>query len=529
MKKLPIGIQNIREILEEGYVYVDKTSFAHQLIKTGKHYFMSRPRRFGKSLFLDTLKEIFKGNKELFKHCIIYQSDYDWQAYPVIHLDFYKTDHRSALAFEESLKRSLKEIAETHHLTITTPTVQEGLAHLVKQLYNKHQQPVVILIDEYDNPIIENLENPTTAQEIRDLLKKFYGMLKSTDEYLKFTFTAGITKFSKVSLFSGPNNLDDISMDDTYATMMGYTEAELEEVFAAHVQAIAHEQDSTAKEVFSAIKYWYNGYRFSEAASYVYNPFSTLKFIRTKRVESHWYASGTPSFLIEQIEKYPKDLVPLNGTTVTKSKLSDVSSVEHIDLTALMYQTGYLTIKGYRNNRYQLGFPNEEVRMAFIESLVNHFSTINREIADRCYDILENQQPALFFEQVKTIMASFPYNLFSRAQEQTYHGMLLGIISGMGIEVVAEKATNLGRIDIVLELPNTFYVMELKLDSSAEVALAQVHEKRYYEAFLRQGKEVALIGINFSSEERNVADWQGELRNEAGQLIRSLGDEKVDG
>ncbi|MEL7063906.1 MAG: AAA family ATPase, partial [Bacteroidota bacterium] len=279
MKKLPIGIQSIRHILTEGYVYVDKTQFALELIENRKHCFFSRPRRFGKSLFLSTLKEIFGGNKELFKGYHIYDSDYDWQPHPVLHLDFYRIPSHDPITFQESLKRKLQGLAKAHQLSIETPTPEEGLEALVTSLSTNH--PVVVLVDEYDSPIIKNLNNLKVAEQNRELLQNFFGTLKSQEEHIRFTFVTGISKFSQVSLFSGANHLKDITMIPQYAGMMGYTEEELRQYFDEHLQAIVQERSAqgqpvTKQDVLAEIKAWYNGYRFSKGDTCVYNPFSTL-------------------------------------------------------------------------------------------------------------------------------------------------------------------------------------------------------------------------------------------------------------
>src|SRR3990167_6603492 len=322
MKKLPVGIQSIEEIIRDGYIYVDKTQFAKKLITEGKYYFLSRPRRFGKSLFLNTLEEILSGNKELFKECQIYESDYDWQIYPVIFFDFSLIANRDPIEFKESLKRKLQNIGTEYGLSITAPTVQEGLEALVVGL-SKENNRVVILIDEYDQPIINNLKHLEIAEQNRDLLKDFFGTIKGLDKYLKFTFFTGVSKFSQVSLFSGPNNLTDITMDPEYGEMMGYTEEEVKQSFNKHIQSITKERNllgkkTSEREILDEIRQWYNGYRFSERESSVYNPYSTLRFLAQGKTESYWYSTGTPSFLIDQVKKHPQAAIPLSGTTTLK-------------------------------------------------------------------------------------------------------------------------------------------------------------------------------------------------------------------
>ncbi|MEO1300995.1 MAG: AAA family ATPase [Bacteroidota bacterium] len=526
MSPLPIGIQSIHKILQQGYLYVDKTQFAYNLIHSGTpHYFLSRPRRFGKSLFLSTLAAILQGEKDLFAGCAIAQSNYDWKRYPTILLDFYALDTRNAMAFEASAKRHLKSRAQRQGVTIETPTAAEGLESLVLQtFYKNNQTPVVVLIDEYDKPIIHNLCKPEEVEPLRELLSDFFGILKSLDHYLKFTFITGVSKFSKVSLFSGPNNLKDITMHPRYAAITGYTEQELTQVFDEYIQDIAQNRGMTKGEVLTEIKRWYNGYRFSEEEIYVYNPFSTLNFMDERQPQSYWYSSGTPSFLIKQLQKHPETLVPLTGATARKSELTDISGLETLDLKALMFQTGYLTITGYheRAQQYTLSFPNQEVQEAFMDSLVSHFAPHNTRIRNACYEALVQCEPTAFFAQVQTDIAAFPNLFFSRAQESTYHMVLLGLMRGMGLTVTAEVLTHLGRLDLVVDMPHIIYILELKLDKSPQEALDQMQQKHYCQPYLRQDKQVGLLGVQFSSQVRNLTGWLGMLLDAEGNLIRYL-------
>ncbi|WP_194846859.1 ATP-binding protein [Candidatus Neptunochlamydia vexilliferae] len=522
MKKLPIGIQNIREIIEENYIYVDKTRFAHQLISSGKHYFLARPRRFGKSLFLNTLEEIFKGSKELFQGCYIEQSNYDWKEYPVVYLDFSQFDNSSSEQLKKDLAEKLEETAQVHQLTIKAPSIQSKLRKLIEGLAKKER--VVVLVDDYDKPIIDHLKNVEQAIENRDLLQRFFATLKSLDRYLKFIFTTGVSKFSQVSLFSAQNNLNDITMDPRYGAMMGYTVEELALNFEAHIDAIAKEENRKKEEIFAALKIWYNGYRFTKEKTPVYNPFSTLKYMDKKELEPYWYSTGTPSFLIHQVQKHPQSMVPLIGTTATKNELSNINDFDKIHLPALMFQTGYLTIDTYNptTNRYHLTFPNKEVQEAFLNSLVKYFTTINPTVSSKCQQILETHQLTLFFNEIRSMLASFPYQLFVKATEATYQSVLLGILKGMELEVEAEQATNIGRSDLVIQMEKTTYILELKLNAPPEQALAQIHDRKYFERYTQKGKEIALIGVTFSSESRTISSWKGELLSTDGDRVQPL-------
>ena len=535
MKKLPIGIQSIREILEEDQVYVDKTKFILSLIRSGKHYFMSRPRRFGKSLFLDTLREIFKGNQKLFEGYAIHERGYNWQEYPVIYFDFSQVANRNPDEFEASLKRTLENEAQINGFSIEAPTVQEGLKALIVGLSSKYKSKVVVLTDEYDKPLVDRLYDFDVARGNRDILQSFFGTLKSLDRELRFTFTTGISKFSQVSLFSGFNNLKDLTMNPEFADMMGYTEEELRVCFTPHLQAIAKErsllleEQVTKKEVLEEVRKWYNSYRFSEREISVYNPFSTLNFLQDKKAEGYWYSTGTPSFLIDQLKKHSKSMVSLDGAKATKEELMDISRLDEIDLTALMYQTGYFTIKEYNpiSKRYHLGLPNEEVRSAFINSLVQNFTPItNLRSSQETVKALEGHNPSLLFKQIEIGISSFAYQVFVDAKERTYQAILLSMLYGMGFDPLSERTTNTGRIDVVLEVPKTTYILELKLNDSAEKALKQIHEKKYFKPYTHKGKQIVIIGANFSSELRNVSDWKGELLSESGEKIKDILPEK---
>ena len=542
MKKLPIGIQNIETILKNGtYVYVDKTPFLLQLIEgDAPYYFLSRPRRFGKSLLINTLAEVFKGNKSLFKECAIYHTEYDWQPYPVVLIDFYEIDTRNAIALEESIKRYLHTLSRSLGVEIETPTAAEGLKSLILQLREKYQQPVVVLVDEYDKPILRNLGRQPTLEEIRVILEDFFGMLKSLGGALRFTFMTGVSRFSKVSLFTAPNNLEDITMDPTYATMLGNTEEELVKAFDEHIQLITQQKQVEQAEVLADIKQWYNGYRFSEAAAYVYNPFSTLKYMKLKKPKSYWYASGTPSFLVKELQNYPAGYIPLEELRVSESELMDSSTVEAMDVKALMFQTGYLTIEDYDDfgRLYALTFPNQEVREAFVDSLAKQFAPHIASFSQICYQALESMHLLPFFEAIEQTLSGFPYWLFSRERaeeaseqtssprERTYHMILLSLLKGMGCSVAAEVPTNRGRIDLLLQTQGLTYIIEVKLYRSAEESLKQIHARGYHTPYLNQGKRVVLLGLNFSSTVRNVHGWLGEVLDHQGATIRYLNPNK---
>ncbi len=526
MKQLPTGIQSLHKILNDnGLLYVDKTHYIKQLIDKGSpHYFMSRPRRFGKSLFVSTLEEIFEGNRDLFKGLAIYNSDYTWAKYPVLHLDFSLIEDQTPEAFRDGLLDMLEDFATQHKLKVTGSSLQSTLMRLIKALAEKYNR-VVILVDEYDKPIINHLTNLTIANQNRDLLRDFFGTLKGLDAYIKFTFITGVSKFSQVSLFSGPNYLTDITMEPEYATMMGYTEEEIQFYFKPYVHRIAQDQNRTENQIFEELKAWYNGYFFARDSKSVYNPYSTLNYMERGAAESYWYRSGTPSFLIDQVKKHPQSVVPLSGATALKSTLSDINNFERINLTALMFQTGYLTISGHdkENDVYHLDFPNKEVRSAFFNSLVEDFAEVDPTLvitqSKYLRTTLENHHINEFIQIINSYFAKVPYELFIKAQESFYHALFLTFLERSGIHTMAEVSTNIGRIDLVAHVSNITYVFELKLNKSADAALDQAQTNRYKERFSRGKNTTIVIGINFSSTQRNIADWKAKHFSPLGKLL----------
>ena len=536
MKNLPIGIQNIQEIITDGYIYVDKTQFALELIKKGKHYFLSRPRRFGKSVFVSTLEEIFRGNKALFEGCHIAASNYDWKPYPVLYLDFANMANQTPEELKVDLRDALNTTGEEEDIEVVKPSLQSQLKALIKALASKER--VVVLIDEYDKPLIDNLHNLEVAEGNRRLLQDFFGALKSLDKHIEFTFITGVSKFSKVSLFSGANHLKDISMDARYAAMMGYTQEELIEYFGQHIQAIAQEKNqqgepSTKAEVLAEIKDWYNGYRFSKSETYVYNPFSTLNYLDEKEANSYWFATATPTFLVEELKKRPQEVTSLSQMLATQKDLSDISKITRITLPALLFQTGYFTIQNYnvKLNAYQLDFPNKEVREAFFGSILEELAEGELKfldvscMAEKVQESLSTLALETFVEIINDHFARIPYQVYDYAKEGLYQAIFMICLELSGIHTQGEVATNKGRIDVLCQLADMFYIFELKVDQEAAIAMRQAVNQQYSQRCRHQGKQIVVMGVNFSSKKRNIDTWQGELLDENGTLIRKLAPE----
>jgi hypothetical protein len=511
MRKLPIGIQTLRELIERNYLYVDKTKDIYHLFGSGgKYYFLSRPRRFGKSLLISTLKEIFSGNKELFKGLWIYDK-IEWETFPVIHIDFSRLNYKTPERLEETLGRLMDDIARSYGISLDPRRYyNEKFDELIVKLSAKGK--VVILIDEYDRPIIDRIDDMKTAGANRDILKEFYGILKPADEYLRFVFITGVSKFSRVSVFSGLNNLEDITIDDHYATMLGYTQEDLLIYFSDRLKEM--EKNSIKREALAAdIKNWYNGYSW-DGKNFVYNPFSVLSFFKKGQFGNYWFASGTPSFLVKLLRERKKDLREYERYPVGDYVLESYE-IENLETTSLLFQTGYLTIKEKSIDRsgnieYILAYPNKEVRDSFIRHLFSGYT--GKELAEgdniirQLTAALKAEQFDHFFEIVKSLFASISYNIFIEEREAYYHSIMYMIFRLMEVAVQTEVQTNTGRIDAAVETDEQIMIFEFKI-GTADEALEQIKEKKYFEKFLSSSKKITLIGIGFNIDERNISDY----------------------
>jgi hypothetical protein len=506
MKKLPIGVSTFEKIQEGDYIYIDKSDIALDLIENGGgYYFLSRPRRFGKSLFLDTLRTIFEGKKELFKGLYIYDK-YDFVEYPVIRISFNDGDFKSKDGFEATILRILKNNQRTLGVTCEDKSVAGCFQELIIQAYLKYNQRVVILIDEYDKPILDNIEQSAIAKERREELKNFYSIIKGVDEYLKFVFITGVSKFSKVSLFSGLNNLYDITLTPKYATICGYRQKDVETSFAEHLK----EQD------FAKIAQWYNGYQWLGEG--VYNPFDILLFIANGfSYRNYWFSTATPTFLLKLIEKN-NYFLPNLEKIIKDDAMLDSFDVDCIELETLMWQTGYLTIKEVQTNfddtpLYLLDIPNKEVRVSLLGSVANFMSRVHNSalVQHHLHKALFEEDMERFQTELIALYASIPYNLFTHSKMHEYEGYYVSVfyayIKSMGVEIVGEDVTNRGRIDITVKLASAIYIIEFKM---GEGALAQIKERRYHEKYLDEQKSIYLLGIEFEEEAKNIAKMEWE-------------------
>ncbi len=512
MKKLlPVGIQTFRKIREENYLYVDKTKQIYDLITTGTTYFLSRPRRFGKSLLISTLEAIFKGEKKLFQGLDIERMDYDWKPYPVVRIDFSTLNKDNEKELKKDLLLTLESIAKEYNITLAKHIHPTSYFKLLLQELSKINR-VVILIDEYDAPIIKHIgNNVELAAQNREFLKEFYTVIKGQDQYLKFVFLTGVSKFSKVGVFSGLNNLEDITMDEHYSGLLGWTQKELESNFQTQIKSLAQREEETEQKIIKKIKYWYNGYRFSAKKLYVYNPFSTLLLFKQKSFKFHWFETGTPTFLIELMKKQNTfSLKEMVDNQVSEEAFS-CYEIENLEVLPLLFQTGYLTIKNYDKQMrlYELGYPNFEVNNAFTERLIKTFSCLEPGMAEgyivKLIRSLQSNDLENFFEILRVFFANIPYTIQLK-QEKYYQTIFYLIFSLFGLRVQAEITTNCGRIDAVIELKKSVYIFEFKLFGTHQEALAQIKEKRYYEKYLDSGKKIILVGVAFDPEERNIGE-----------------------
>ncbi|HMV79650.1 MAG TPA: AAA family ATPase [Leptospiraceae bacterium] len=508
MKPLPIGIQTFRKIIDGNYLYIDKTRQIYQMIKNPSGaYFLSRPRRFGKSLTLSTLEEIFLGNRELFRGLWIYDSEYSWRKHPVIRFDFSKQKANEPEALIRFIISELNLIAEKYNLALTETDYYSQFQELIIKLGKTEK--VVILIDEYDKPIIDHLEDTELAVRMREVMKGFFTVLKGNDEYIRFLLLTGVSKFSKAGVFSNLNHLTDITLNDAYSSLVGITEDELKNGFSEYISDLAKKEKKTEDETLNTIREWYNGYRFSAEGVPVYNPFSTLLLFEQKRFEHQWFETGTPEFLEKLMLKNNYDImeIPLKTEALGFSSYE----VDDLSLTPLLLQTGYLTIKDYNaeDGIYTLDYPNFEVKKAFLTYFIQKFRRKESpgSLIIKLTDAFQDENLEKCIEVLREIFAGIEYDLHI-PQEKYYQTLFYLTFTLLGFRINTEVKTNLGRIDAVIE-SKSIYIFEFKFSGTKEEALAQIRNKKYYEKYLNKGKDIYLVGAEF--KDRNIGDYAAEL------------------
>ena len=512
MQNLPIGIQSFASLRSDGFAYVDKTKLAYDLTHNGKYIFLSRPRRFGKSLFLSTLKAYFVGKKELFEGLAITDLEQEWESYPVLYLDLNVGMYNSTQGLIEALKSNLSILEKTHGVAKETDDNAQRFKDLIWNVANKTGKKVAVLVDEYDKPLIEAIDNEPLQQEYRTMLKAFYGNLKTCDEHIRFAMLTGVSKFSKISIFSDLNNLTDISLDERYADICGLTAEEIEKTFSDHLDAFAQKEGTDKASILEQMRLMYDGYHFSEDTSKdMYNPFSVLNALSEKKFRNYWFSSGTPTFLVKLLQNGDYDLQDFSKGKLLASDLAAKESLSKEPI-AMFYQTGYLTIKGYNNEfgSYSLGFPNREVEQSFLNFLLPRYtgSTDSRSSAFIEYFVRDLRKGDIesFLNRMKTFFADTPYELV-RDLENHYQNVMFTICRLMGYYTVAEYHTSDGRIDMVVKTPQFVYVFEFKFDKTAEEALAQIDTKDYALPFQFDERKLYKVGVNFSKEARNIDDF----------------------
>lgn len=508
----PIGKQNFENLRNEGFVYVDKSALIYKLVKEGSVYFLSRPRRFGKSLLLSTLEAYFTGKKELFKGLAIEQLEKDWFEYPVLHLDLNAEKYSNIDELKNILSTYLRQWEEEYGSKETDNTsLSQRFRAVIRAAKLKTGRNTVVLIDEYDKPILQAIGNPALQSEFRNTLKAFYGVLKSADADLKFALLTGVTKFGKVSVFSDLNNLNDISMSPRFHNICGITDEELHTVFDSEIQLLADTNGQTKDEAYATLKRNYDGYHFSHSTDGIYNPFSILWTLNEKRYGSYWFNTGTPTYLVELIKKADFNIEELTDYAASEDQLNSIH-VDDIDPIPVLYQSGYLTIVDYDKEfgLYTLNYPNEEVKAGFINFLLPFYSKVKEKqaqtIISKFVTYARSGKADDFMRQLQSLMAGTPYELVKEL-ENHYQNVMYIITKLMGLYVQAEYRTINGRIDLLIGTKEFLYIIELKFDGTAQQAMEQIKNKEYSLPFEQQNRTIIKIGANVSRDTRNIEDW----------------------
>lgn len=512
MKKIPIGIQAFSKLIEDGFVYLDKTDMIYRIANREACYFLSRPRRFGKSLTLSTLHAYFDGQKDLFKGLKIDKLETKWDKYPVLHFDFNASAYNSV----EDLQSRIAYMLSQHEKIFGKDENAKKNAERFESLVNAAAQngkKVVILVDEYDKPLLNNISNKELQDEIRKELKAFYGVLKTCDENIKIAFITGVTKFSKVSLFSDVNNLTDISSEINFSTLCGATEQEIHDYLDNYVQEMADANDITKEDCYKELKNWYEGYHFHPNSVDVYNPFGLMRALYSKEFKEYWFETETPTFLVEEIKRHNMNLRDLDNVRRTEEQLSKIDNFRN-DPVPLLYQSGYLTIKGYDKflKRYTLSLPNKEVGEALPKFILNfNFPQTDGgdfDITNFIEDVFNGDCDG-FMKRLCALLADSNYEIVGDA-EKYFQNVFYLIFKLLGFYAEVERNTSDGRMDAVVKTPQYIYVFEFKLDKPAQEALDQINSKEYALPFAVDGRKLYKVGVSFSSETKKVKEWVKE-------------------
>ena len=529
-RKYPVGVQSFEKLRNEGYLYIDKTPFIYKMITEGCPYFLSRPRRFGKSLLVSALAAVFEGRRDLFEafttkdgieqpQLFIATTDWRWEKYPVIRFDFSSGDLSTIEQLDTLIDETLKGYEQEYGITPDVADPNIRMTNLLRTMHKQTGLRVVVLVDEYDSFILHSLGDEEKVMQARQRFQDVFGPLKAEDDHLQFVFITGISKFSQMGIFSKLNNLENISMQIHYEQICGISEEELTTQLRPDIEMLAQTRGETYDETLAQLKRMYDGYHFSKRMTDMYNPFSMVKALKSCQIEKYWFDSATPSALIGMLRQMPPlEISDVDGVTC-ESEAFDQSFDSYISPLPVLYQSGYLTIKDYikEDDAYVLGFPNSEVRTGFAGSLYRNITNTTADNRDRsalmtAYKAFRRTDdlPA-FIEAVKTFYASVPYQWAQdNRNEHYYHALLFTLLTAFGADVRTEEFTAKGRADLTLLMPRGIYIMELKYNDSVQAALDQIDRKGYAEKYRLDGRPVTKVGISFSSEERNITDWEAE-------------------
>ena len=510
--KYPIGIQNFEKIRKDGYAYVDKTALMYKMVSEGSYYFLSRPRRFGKSLLLSTLEAYFEGQEELFQGLAVEQLEKEWKKYPILHLDLNSREYKDESSLEAELNRHLEGWEKVYGDEYKDRAAEERFIHVINNVYEKTNSRVVILVDEYDKPLLQTIGNEPLQQAYRSKLKAFYSVLKTLDAKIRFAFLTGVTKFGKVSVFSDLNNLTDLSFDHRYAGICGISEQELHDNFDNEVQQLAEANQLTKEACYERLRRDFDGYHFSMESTGMYNPFSVLNTLSSQRFRYYWFETGTPSVLVYQLKK---TCYPLENMTTEELSTDTLNSIDIMDENPLplLYQSGYLTLKSYdpEFDSYQLGFPNREVEQGFIKYLLPFYTPNTRDknsfsIALFVKDVRSGDAEG-FMRRLQDFFASGDYQVVGDT-EKYFQNTLYVFFRLLGFYVDVERHTANGRIDVLMHTPDYIYIMELKVNQTADAALQQIEEKGYTLPFVNNQRHLFKMGLNFSTRTKLIDDWK---------------------
>ena len=513
MKKIPIGIQAFSKLIEGDFVYLDKTDMIYKIANTEAYYFLSRPRRFGKSLTLSTLHDYFDGQKNLFVGTKMEKLETEWTKYPILFFDFNSEEYRTVDDVKSRIRFTLSKYEDIYGKAFAAETLSQMFESVITAANRKTGKKVVILVDEYDKPLLNNILNTSLQDEIRTVLKSFYGVLKTCDGIIKMAFITGVTRFSKVSLFSDVNNLKDISMEHDFSSLCGATEQEIHQQLDEYVQQMADANDITKEDCYKDLKKWYEGYHFCENSVDIYNPFGLMRALDSKNFNDYWFETGTPTFLVEVMRNFDMHLSDLDGVECDSDELAKMDNFEDNPIP-LLYQSGYLTIKGYDKmfKTYTLGMPNKEVGEAFSKFLLNFNFPKTREnafsVKNFARDVLSGNCDG-FMKRLSALLADSNYEIVGNA-EKYFQNVFYLIFKLLGFYTEVERNTSDGRMDAVVKTPQFIYVFEFKLDKPAQEALDQINSKDYPLPFAVDGRKLYKVGVSFSSDTRKVKEWVKE-------------------